>query len=171
MNKKIINVFAIAAIITSCIPREEVSPKQERTAWVSSYKPLLMSRKVLETSVSIKPPRNIANPGKFYLYNQYILINEKYKGFHIIDNIDDKKPVNIGFISIPGSLDLAIKNNVAYADNATDLVAIEIHDLRKVTVSKRFKNTFKEPTAPDGGIYIKSNEESEAIIVGWEYQY
>jgi len=47
--------------------------------------------------------------GKIYFYQGYLCLNGRNKGVHNIDNHDPTNPVNVGFITIPASKDLAIK--------------------------------------------------------------
>ncbi|MEO6131042.1 MAG: hypothetical protein ABIQ02_04290, partial [Saprospiraceae bacterium] len=65
-------------------------------------------------------------PGKIFYYKGYLLINEMHKGIHVIDNANPSSPVNIGFIDVPGSLDMAVHNDVLYVDSYLDLVGIDI---------------------------------------------
>ncbi len=138
----------------------------------SEYFPILMERDDLEVSVKYREAQSIINPGKIYYKDQTIYLNEKYKGIHVIDNADPSNPQNIGFINIPGCIDIAIKNNSLLADNATDLVAIDITNLEQLTVTHRIKNTFYESTPPDLDIipymFSPANRPKNTIIVGWE---
>ena len=77
-----------------------------------------MERTELEKSVKFRDTQEIENPGKIYYKDQVIYLNEKYKGIHIIDNSNPESPKNIGFINLPGCIDIAIKNNSLFADNA-----------------------------------------------------
>jgi hypothetical protein len=112
------------------------------------------------------------NPGKIYLKGQYIYIVEKYKGVHIIDNYNRTNPVNKQFIKIPGCIDVAIKNYTLFADNAVDLVAIDITDIENVKVTSRTKEAFPEIIPPDFDYvpseYNKNNRPNNTIIVAWE---
>lgn len=146
----------------SCVEPED--------AQYSGYTPLLMSRTQLESSISFKEARPMANPGKIYIKDHYIFINERYKGVHIIDNSDPSFPVNIGFIVIPGCIDMAAKGTTLYTDNAVDLVALEISDLQHLQVTKRVKNTFPEFTPPDELRLPEEykNRPQDLIVVGWQ---
>ncbi|GAA0528927.1 hypothetical protein GCM10009415_07840 [Chitinophaga japonensis] len=95
-------------------------------------------------SVKSEAPREIEHPGKIYLYGQYIFLNELNKGIHIIDNSNPAAPDKFAFISIPGNVDMAVKNNILYADSYIDLVALDISDPHSVKVSKRLENIFPE---------------------------
>ena len=64
------------------------------------------------------------------------------KGVHIIDNTSPSHPVNLGFIEIPGNADIAIKNNILYADSYVDLVALDISDVNDIREVDRVKDIF-----------------------------
>ena len=139
----------------------------------SDYKPILMTRTQLEKSISYSEPCNLINPGKIYIKGDTIFINEKYKGIHVFDNSNPSKPKNIGFITIPGCIDISMKNNVLYADNSVDLVAIELsNNLANLKVTERLREIFPELTAPDNRVlqsqYNRYNRPENTIIVGWE---
>lgn len=87
--------------------------------------------------------RAMINTGKFYYYNDHIFINERYEGIHIIDNSDRENPVQSGFIELPGNLDIAIRNDMLYADNYTDLLTIDISNLSQPTLICRQENVFE----------------------------
>src|SRR5438067_537251 len=50
--------------------------------------------------------------GKIYIYNNYLFINEPNEGIHIYNNANPSAPVNVGFLQIPGNVDLAVHNNI-----------------------------------------------------------
>ncbi|MFM8738918.1 MAG: hypothetical protein ACKOC0_01795, partial [Cytophagales bacterium] len=56
------------------------------------------------------------NPGKIYVYNKYLFVNEVDLGVHVFDNSDPSAPKDLGFIEILGNRDIAIKDNVIFAD-------------------------------------------------------
>jgi hypothetical protein len=130
------------------------------------YIPMFMSRENLENSVSyITGKREIKNTGKIYYLNPYIYINERYKGVHVINNSDPAHPVCEGFILAPGCIDMAVKENIIYLDNAVDMVAF---DLNSKTVTQRIRNVFPEPVSPEG-LYegIAGNRPAGYILVEW----
>jgi hypothetical protein len=129
------------------------------------YTPVLMEREELERSVSYRAGgRDLVNPGKIYLKAPYIYINERYKGVHVINNADPAHPVKEGFIIAPGCMDMAVRGNIMYLDNAVDLVAF---DLKEKTVAKRISGVFPEPVAPDNSYYYFDRPEN-FIITGWK---
>lgn len=139
---------------------------------VSGHIPVLMERTEMERAVKLEPPRPMSNPGKIYYKSPYLFIVEKYKGVHIIENSNPANPENISFLHIDGIRDIAIKDDVLYADNAVDLIAVQFNaSLTTVSVSKRLKNYFPEMMAPDGmdfPSYVYKNRPANSIIVAWK---
>lgn len=137
------------------------------------YKPILMDRESLERSIVWQPPTGIKSPAKIYYKDNYILVSERFKGIHVLDNTDPKNPVVKGYISVPGCVDMAMKENTLYVDNAVDLVAIDISQINigKINVKKRVKETFPELVPPDGlsipGKYSAANRPKNSVIVNW----
>jgi hypothetical protein len=130
-----------------------------------SYVPVFMQRAELEKSVSYRSTaRDMESPGKIYYKPPYIYINERYKGIHVINNSDPFHPLTEGFIVAPGCIDMAVKGNILYLDNAVDLVAF---DLVTKQVTKRIQNVFPEPVSPDNRFYYDSNR-GDYILVGWK---
>ena len=84
--------------------------------------------------ITAEGPRNMRNPGKMYVYDHYLFINERQEGIHVIDNADPTNPQNIAFWKIPGNVDMAIKNNHLYADQYVDMLTIDISDIQSPKV-------------------------------------
>ena len=134
-----------------------------------SYLPVYMEKSELERSVSYQSgERALENPGKIYHKAPYIYVNERYKGVHVINNSNPANPVHEGFIVVPGCLDMAAKGDVLYIDNSTDLVAF---DLNTKQVTKRIKDAFPEPLAPDNSYYYDFNRPANMVIVAWKKNY
>ncbi len=109
--------------------------------------------------------------GKIYYKSGKIYVTEKGKGIHVIDNADPANPEIIQFLQIPGCRDIAIKGNILYADNVTDLVAIDISDLDEIKVTKRIKDLYSQtdqlyPEAYEG--YFECVNTELGMVIGWE---
>jgi len=131
-----------------------------------NYLPVFMKRSDLEKSVSYQSAeRKMESPGKIYYKAPYIFINEKYKGVHVINNSDPVHPVNEGFIVAPGCIDMAVKGNILYLDNAVDLVAF---DWLAKQPTKRIRNVFPEPVSPENEVFISDINREDYILVGWK---
>ncbi len=137
----------------------------------TGYEPVLMKRTALENSITADSPRSLQNPMKIYFKDNYIFISEKYKGIHVIDNSNKTAPENIAFITVPGCIDMAVKNNTLYADNAVDLVAIDISNISNAEEVSRLKHVFPELIPPDNfsvpAKYQVGNRPEHTIIVEW----
>ncbi|MDX2195919.1 MAG: hypothetical protein NW207_05835 [Cytophagales bacterium] len=130
------------------------------------YKPILVTRTVLETSIKNASPRGLSEIGKFYFKDNIIFIVEKYKGIHVINNSNPAKPENVTFIVMLGCIDICIKNNILYADNAVDLVGVDIADIYHVKEVSRERNVFPELTPPDGSYYYaKDGRPKNTVII------
>ena len=135
-----------------------------------TYTPIFMSREALESSVKyISGARDMVQTGKIYYRAPYIYVNELYKGVHIINNTNPANPVNEGFILAPGCIDMAVKGNILYLDNAVDLVSI---DLDSKQITKRIRDVFPEPTPPDDVFYRGFRNRPEGyILVEWRKNF
>ena len=139
----------------------------------SQYKPILMDRDEMENSIAYTSAKEMLEPGKIYLKGDTIFINEKYKGIHIIDNSNPSSPKNVGFIIIPGCIDMAMKEDILFADNSVDLIALRLSaNISQMQITKRIRNTFPELTPPDNRMmqsqYLPENRPDNTLIVGWE---
>lgn len=168
--KKLYLPIIASAFLCGCTPIDN------RPIIYTEYVPVLMERSSLVQSLSLKPTASINDAAKIYYKDDYIFISERYKGVHIINNRDPRAPINKGYISIPGCMDMAIKDNILYVDNAVDLVAINLTEVQKgnLEVVKRIENVFPEVTPPDGGqIPSKFNMDKRpknTIIVNWKHK-
>ncbi len=123
--------------------------------------------------IAITEPQNIVFPGNVYTYKNLILINEKNRGYHILDNSDKSNPNKIGFISIPFNKDISIKDDVIYANSGADLVSMSINQ-DTITSIKRFENVFKyivdeaHPPFSSQYRYFECVNPKLGAVMGWE---
>ena len=97
----------------------------------------------LRISVRALPARQLSNPGRIYVKDKYLYINEIKEGIHVIDNSDPSNPKQLSFINIPGNGDIAIRGNILYVDSYSDLVAIDVRDPGNAYEVGRTKNVFR----------------------------
>jgi len=137
----------------------------------AAYRPLLLTRTTLESSVAAVAPQPLHNTGKIYLRGAYVFVNEKYEGIHVIDNRDPASPKPVSFLRIPGNVDLAVRGNLLYADNGPDLVTIDISDPANAKPTGRVRNAFRELPMPEMGpleeAYQANKRPADAVVVGW----
>jgi hypothetical protein len=88
------------------------------------------------------PATPISQAGQIYVKGSYIYLNDVNKGIHVIDNSDPAHPVPVAFLSIPGNLNIGIRNNVLYADMYADVLSIDISNVRQAKVLGTLRNFF-----------------------------
>lgn len=136
----------------------------------STYKPILMDKRQLATSISFLQTKAISRPGEVRTNTNLLLIVEQYEGVHIYDNSNSFSPVEKGFLVIPGCMDIVLNNNTLYASNATDLVTIDVTDPANPQVLQRIPNVFPELNAPDGypiEHYLQNGRPQNTVVVNW----
>lgn len=136
--------------------------------------PVTLSLSELRSSVKILPPQKTIESGKIYVYEEFIFINDVEKGIHIIDNTVPTAPKKISFLKILGNTDIAVKDQMLFADSFTDLVVFDISDIRKIVEKNRLNNVFPHyaiyPTI-DNNLpvqYENQNVSPDKIIVDWK---
>ncbi|TVP50692.1 MAG: hypothetical protein EA341_07170 [Mongoliibacter sp.] len=98
---------------------------------------------VREADIIIEPAKPLDSPGKIYIFEDFLFINEPQKGIHILDNTDPSSPSNVNFINIPGNVDLAINSNFLYADSYVDLLVFDISNIRNINLVERVEDVFE----------------------------
>ena len=123
---------------------------------------------------AVKEPREIGKAAKIYVYGDTLLINEKNKGVHVVDNRVKETPVNKYFIEIPGNIDMAIKDDYLYVDSFTDLVVLKITDIDNIKTVYRKEKVFPYHyeqfiSKKDMGKYrCDDYDESRGFIIGYK---
>lgn len=114
----------------------------EKTFTYTLYRPVYKTTAEVRANIKSNKERVVQQPGKLYIRGQYIFLNEINKGVHVIDNANPAAPKNVAFIDIPGSVDMAVKGNILYADLYTDLVAIDITNPLQAKMTKVVEDVF-----------------------------
>ncbi|NOZ46930.1 MAG: hypothetical protein GXO79_09135 [Chlorobi bacterium] len=105
--------------------------------------PVYMSLKDWRAATfSLTGSQNLEHPGKIYVKDNYLFVNEYLKGVHIIDNTDPASPVEIGFLPVHANVDMAIKDNYLFLDSYYDLLTFNITDPANPQLVDREKNVF-----------------------------
>jgi len=131
--------------------------------------PVYMSYTDLRSAVKMTTAREMNNPGKIYFKDNFIFINEKMKGVHVYDVSNPNNPQNKGFIEIPGNVDIAIKDNILYADSYIDLVSIDVSSFSAIKEVGRVEKIFPY-TLPtyDTKYPVAKLDEKKGVVTEWE---
>ncbi len=84
----------------------------------------------------------LAQAGKIWYDEGFLYVNILNEGVLVINNFDPKAPRKVGFIAIPGNVDMAVVGTVMYANSNQDLVAIDIKDLKNIKELSRVPAVF-----------------------------
>jgi hypothetical protein len=134
------------------------------TANVPQYMSYDELRKPVKSTAAIA----IQSAGKIYIKDNYLFVNEKFKGIHVFDNSNPSSPVNLAFLDIPGNVDLAVKGNYLYADTYVDLIVLDISNLNSPVEISRIKDIFPYTIPETKSVYPISNiDQSQGVITGW----
>lgn len=157
---RIIALLVFPALLISC------KDKIEQVYTVNE--PVYLSYNDLHNSFKVADGQQIIHPGKIYFKDNYIFVNEYQKGIHVIDNTNPEAPQIIKFIEIPGSVDMAIRDNILYADSYIDLVAIDISNLDDIREVKRIQNVFPYmiPDCENG--IVEGVDQNQGVVVGYK---
>ena len=150
-----ITLTASVVFLSSCI-------KDELRTTYTLFKPVYKNKQEVLKSIKSNAPTPLLQTGKLFKYGNYIFVNEVNKGVHIIDNSNPSSPVNKYFISIPGNVDMAVKDNTLFADIHTDLIAIDISNPQAIVVKKMLQYVFPERQYSNGFM-----ADSTQYIVDW----
>jgi hypothetical protein len=163
-------IIQASLILAVSIPLFMLSSCQDR--YMETYElsnPVYLSYDDLRAPISDTSPEEFNHPGKIYLLGDYIFVNEIRKGIHVVDNADPENPVVISFIKIPGNIDMAIKNEILYADSYVDLIAIDISDLDDIKELARFEDVFSYSLPPyESSTRLGQVDESQGVVVSWK---
>ncbi|MBK7213805.1 MAG: hypothetical protein IPH88_11030 [Bacteroidales bacterium] len=160
-----IALLLLATGLFSC--KDSFVERRTYTAYVPTY----MTYDEMRLAIKATSPTEVGTPGKIAVRDQYLFINEKYKGVHIYDNSNPAAPVNLSFIDIPGNVDMAIKGNFLYADSYVDLVVINIRDVNNPIEIARIQNIFPYTIPETDYTYpITGIDQAKGVITGWQVQ-
>ncbi|MBS1606602.1 MAG: hypothetical protein JST42_28360 [Bacteroidetes bacterium] len=121
------------------------------------YIPVYTKKTIVMSSINGDPGHALAKAGQIYIKDSYIYLNELNSGIHVIDNSDPAHPVQVAFLNIPGNQNIGIRGNILFADMYSDLLAIDISNIRQVKIIDTLLNA----------IPYRNFGQNENVITGW----
>lgn len=159
-----LGILSICFFCWSCIPYEGNDPSN---ALREGYVPIYGSSTAAE--IKLLNSRAIESPGKIYTYGKFLLVNEVNRGIHIFNNENPTDPKAIGFIQLTGNTDMAIRNDILYADYLGSLVALEVADFNTLKqVGKITISNWLLGVPPPSGSHFKCVEAGKGLVIGWK---
>ena len=121
---------------------------------------------------AMEAPKPLVRPGKIYVYNNLLLVNDLMTGVHFFDNSNPASPINLGFLPVHATADIAVRNDVMYLDSYTDLLAFNISNPSDPAFVCRINDVFQFENYGylDG---LNDNyptswiDNSQGVVTGW----
>lgn len=158
---RIVNLVFLSLLFIS---QSCLKDKCIETITYTAFRPIYGNPVEIRNGVKNIINQKLQNPGKIYLKDQYLFVNEVDKGIHVFDNSNATNPIKLSFINIPGNVDLAIRGNILYADSYIDLLAIDISDPMDIDILKRIEKVFPQKTITNALLV----DDALGIVIGWE---
>ena len=135
--------FILPFCLLTALSQWSCTDRCEQTRTYKRYSPVTLNVAQIRQGVQSETARELVNPGKIYVKGNFLFINERKQGLHIIDNTNPAAPRNVAFLAIPGNGDLAVRGNILYADSYMDLVALNISNPLNVKEVGRVGDVFQ----------------------------
>lgn len=165
--KNLLQLLFFVILAASCHTDSD-EPRERFPFDGTGYRPVYTSADEV-AKVEIISAKPLQKPGKIYLLDPYLFINEPGQGIHIVNNADPKNPKNISFISILGNYDIAAKGEFLYADNLSNLLVFNISDPTAPKLVKTVPNVVPIKNYPPfNNVYFECVESKKGIVTGWE---
>ena len=151
-------IVAVSTNIASSIDKTDII----------TYEPKYMTYTELRSSVTMVERSEPKKVGKIYIYQDYILINEPYKGIHIYlaENL-----THLAFIKIPGNIDIAVRDDILYADSFIDFIAVQLStDKTQIQVLKRYTDVFpydEYSVIDNPEVSFGSLDKTKGVVIGY----
>ena len=138
--------------------------EDEEITYHFNYTPLYSSKEEFKATIDFIQDDKIINPGKIYRLGDAQFISDVNRGIHVYDYTDPNNPIKLGFLSLPGNIDIAIMDGILYANSFSTLIAIDVRDLAKPIVKKILYEAF-EPVYKMGYPMI---ENDGGLATAWQ---
>ncbi|MBO9152662.1 LVIVD repeat-containing protein [Chitinophaga sp. GCM10012297] len=157
-------VAVMLLALSGCV-KENCQNTVKTKIFIPVYKGLSEVRAASELTL---PAREMEGTGKIYVNGKYILVNEPAKGIHVIDNSDPRAPRAVAFLNVMGNMDMAVQDNILYADNFRDLVLYDISDVSNIRFLKRFESVMGYSVDHAGRWMGVPSTGGDSLLVGYE---
>ena len=160
--KRLLILFSfIGLALTSC--------EDKRLQTYMANVPVYMSYEALRSSFEVVSGASLEKPGKISFYGSHMFVNEYQKGIHVVDLSDPTQPELKAFIEVPGNVDMAIRNNLLYAESFVDLLVIDISDPDQPVLERRIEDLFEYVIPPyDYDYPLDEIDEKKGVITRYE---
>lgn len=149
--KKLIIPFVLMAVVILNGCKDKCYSIEQQLVVVKDY----MSAEKVLNSFQVQDAKTLVKPGNIYAYKNLLLVCEQEKGIHIMNNANPSNPISLKYINLLGNENIAIKEDILYADNGSNLLSIDISDLDNISIVHTNENIFPE------------RREGDKLVVGY----
>ena len=138
--KQLTTLLLFTLLCTSCIEEQ-----CEQTVIVQGFDPQIVNPTDWRSTTIWEcfGPIDICETTSFYVYQQYLFMVEDGEGLHILDNSDPRNPLPVTWMPVEGGQGLAVRNDILYINQYTDLLAFDLADPKIPTFISRTENVFE----------------------------
>lgn len=109
----------------------------------------------------VQSSRPIQNISKVFYGTDVILIGEKNKGIHVIDNTNRNIPTKPAFLNLPYCNEFYVDGNFLYAETHYDIVKIDLTNKSNPTLVYRGNYAISNPIIGENG----------SVLIGFRYEF
>lgn len=135
-------------------------------------KPIKISITEIRNAVAVEDPQPTTESGKMYQYEDFVFVNEKNEGVHVIKGLEEERLQKVKFLRIPGNKDISVRDGFLYADSYFDLVVFDISDINNIqqvhTLENVFPNYYYNYIEGADWFDFAGVDFDNEIIIGWE---
>jgi hypothetical protein len=127
------------------------------------FTPVYMTEAEFLSAVAVEPAQTLINPGKIFVQDAFLFVNEVGKGVHIFDNKNPASPHVLAFLRVPGNYDIAFECGNLYLDSGSDLLVFDMSRPESPQLIHRVRNAF--PAILEYRGYVA--DPSKGIVTEW----
>lgn len=135
--------------------------------------PVYLSFEELRQPATVVASSPLKKPAKFWRKDDYLFVSDLNAGIHIYNVANSNAPIEMAFVTVPGVVDIALKDNYLYADSYTDLLVLDISNPASPVEIKRVLDVF--PYNPfkvqaNEGFPVVAPDESKGVVIDWKIE-
>ena len=125
--------------------------------------PVTMERADVQELIGLESAVDLCVGGGIYAFGDYIFMNRRNEGYHILDNRQPASPQNVAFLRIPGATQMAFVEGKLVSNSYADLVTLEMNGIQSATLLSSTPNfLLDENTLPvSEGLVVIGYEDQE----------
>jgi len=141
-----------------------VEDRCDQTITYRQYTPVYMDPVDFVNAVAVEAPREISEPGKMFVQDDFLFVNELAEGVHIFDNSNPASPTALAFINVPGNYEIQVSCDKLYLDSSTDLLVFDISNPATPKLMSRSTNALPHTTSFRGF----TADASQGLVISWK---